>query len=313
VLLQTQRIFERAEASVEAEGALNLVEGNMLPPLPPPFVAPLEAVVEAQRTAGDDPEPVLAQLSVGASKHSREDWQSYEELKELRRQGFRCPGGKYFPPNSGDLLFDCRLWRAAEMHSRDMGQRNFFDHVNPDGADPFARSRAQGFGTYNENIAAGNKDPSGTLGQWKRSDGHCVNMMKAEHNRMAVAYVNVGSSTYKHYWTQLFASTSSSVDTSCYISGGSSGGGGGPCEDKSTHCASWASSNYCQQSSTYYGYMRANCKRSCSFCTSGSPGVVCDQTDPYCESYKNYGYCQPGNEFKSWMNINCPRSCGLCQ
>jgi uncharacterized protein YkwD len=54
------------------------------------------------------------------------------------------------------------LWlahnRAARKHSIDMGTRNFFDHVNPDGQDPFARMKAAGWnptGAYawGENIA----------------------------------------------------------------------------------------------------------------------------------------------------------------
>jgi len=75
-----------------------------------------------------------------------------------------------------------------------MGRRNYFSHVTPDGQDPFDRSKRQGFGTFNENIAAGVSDVTGTMQQWKDSDGHCRNMMKASHTRMGAGYAYTGGS-----------------------------------------------------------------------------------------------------------------------
>jgi uncharacterized protein YkwD len=43
------------------------------------------------------------------------------------------------------LAFSRELTLAARAHSEDMATRQFFDHVNPDGANPTARAQAQGY------------------------------------------------------------------------------------------------------------------------------------------------------------------------
>ena len=49
--------------------------------------------------------------------------------------------------------------------------------------------------------------------------------------------------------------------------------GGGSCYDTqnvASNCPTWKNSGYCSSSSNYYNYMRANCERTCGFCSSGS-------------------------------------------
>jgi uncharacterized protein YkwD len=46
------------------------------------------------------------------------------------------------------LSFDSKLAQIARGHSDDMGQRNFFEHVNPDGLDPTARGQLEGYSCY---------------------------------------------------------------------------------------------------------------------------------------------------------------------
>mmetsp|Transcript_74597 Transcript_74597/g.215564 ORF Transcript_74597/g.215564 Transcript_74597/m.215564 type:complete len:442 (+) Transcript_74597:74-1399(+) len=310
VLLQTQRSVERTD---EAEAAV--------PPLPPPFVAPPEAEAEAAAKAGAMPRrPLLAQLVAGATAYQDREWENYLAVKALRQQGFRCPGGEYFAANSLALEFDCRLWKAAQLHSQDMGQRNYFSHTSPSGTDPFDRSSAQGLGTFNENIAAGNKDSPAAMEQWKKSDGHCTNMMKATHNRFGVGYAYAASSTYKHYWTQLFAQSSGSVDTSCYQSGGgvtTAPPSTGTCENTNPNCDSWAQAGYCSTSSKYYSYMQQKCGLACGFCggtvtTQPPSSGTCENTNPNCDSWAQIGYCSPSSKYYYYMQSKCGKACGFC-
>lgn len=53
------------------------------------------------------------------------------------------------------------------------GPRNYFSHTSLDGRSPWDRAREQGISANGENIAAGRSSASGTLEQWKNSDGHC--------------------------------------------------------------------------------------------------------------------------------------------
>ncbi len=48
------------------------------------------------------------------------------------------------------LSFDSNLAHVARGHSEDMGQRNFFDHINPDGLDPTARGQLEGYSCYKD-------------------------------------------------------------------------------------------------------------------------------------------------------------------
>merc|ERR1712014_308061 len=103
------------------------------------------------------------------------------------------------------------------------------------------------------------------------------------------------ASTYKHYWTQLFADSAGSADQGCLSGTGGSapgfsqpdagrgspnGGGGtagnigrigrgadsdvgsgvGACEDKDQNCAGYAKS-YCQAPSPYAPFMADNCAK----------------------------------------------------
>src|SRR3954469_5062074 len=56
------------------------------------------------------------------------------------------------------LAMNKKLLANARAHSRDMYNRNFFEHANPDGNDPFERMTLVGYTFVNaaENIAVGN-------------------------------------------------------------------------------------------------------------------------------------------------------------
>jgi uncharacterized protein YkwD len=65
-------------------------------------------------------------------------------LNSKRALGVVCAGdttGVYVPP----LAMKPPLRCAARLHSRDMAERNFFDHMNPDGVGPEDRMRRTGY------------------------------------------------------------------------------------------------------------------------------------------------------------------------
>jgi len=275
------------------------------------------------------------------------EFKGFRLLKELRAAGFTCPGGTYFEPNSGEFEFDCSLWRGGLDHSEDMGARNYFSHVTPEGLDPFDRTEPYGLATFSENIAAGVQSAEGTLEQWKTSDGHCTNMMSPTHNRASVSYAYAGSSTYKHYWTQLFATDFGTVNQSCYPDDvdrvepaptptpgptpeptpaptpapGSTpaptygSGGSEECVDEDPNCGGYRQ-RWCQ-SGQYKSYMTASCRAFCGLCggddeDGGSSGgsEVCADEDPDCGGYRR-SWCESG-QYTRYMSDNCQAFCGLC-
>ena len=127
-------------------------------------------------------------------------------VNEARAAGADCDSQGVFAPTS-PLTMNASLRCAARKQSKDMNDRNFFDHVNPDGEDPFERIAKAGYGSFSqqgENIAGGTDSPEATVAGWLASDGHCGNMMSPNYTEIGVgAYEGLGDWTY--YWTQTFA------------------------------------------------------------------------------------------------------------
>lgn len=146
------------------------------------------------------------------------EWEHFNLVNQLRAAGFTCPQGTTYAPNSQPLVFECNLWKASQLHSKDMAQNNYFSHTSQDGRSPWQRAAAVGASANGENIAAGSSTAQAVLEQWKKSDGHCNNMGKVSFRLFAVGYGYDSSSAYEKYWTQMFGSSppSGGTDTSCY-------------------------------------------------------------------------------------------------
>ncbi|MFF9197659.1 sigma-70 family RNA polymerase sigma factor [Streptomyces sp. NPDC014779] len=102
----------------------------------------------------------------------------------------------------GPLTAHPLLTRAAQGHSDDMAARNFFDHTNPDGADPGDRVTATGYqwSTYGENIAKGQRTPAEVMDAWMNSPGHRANILNCSFKEIGIGIHDAGGP----YWTQVF-------------------------------------------------------------------------------------------------------------
>ncbi|MFF5029475.1 sigma-70 family RNA polymerase sigma factor [Streptomyces collinus] len=103
----------------------------------------------------------------------------------------------------GPVTEDPQLEKAAQGHSDDMAARNFFEHTNPDGADPGQRITAAGYrwSTYGENIAKGQQTPQSVMDSWMNSPGHRANILNCSFKDIGVG-VHRGSGG--PWWTQDF-------------------------------------------------------------------------------------------------------------
>ncbi|MFT4040633.1 MAG: CAP domain-containing protein, partial [Thermomicrobiales bacterium] len=109
--------------------------------------------------------------------------------------------------NRGPLTRQTNLDTAARAHSQDMITRCFFDHVNPDGTDPFQRMKNAGYTgvPLAENIYKG----SGSLGSaaeafdaWKNSPGHLTNMLTPDATEIGIGTALDGGTWMN--WTNVF-------------------------------------------------------------------------------------------------------------
>jgi uncharacterized protein YkwD len=100
------------------------------------------------------------------------------------------------------LIHDEGLATVARAHSADMRDRAFFDHVNPDGLDPFERAEAAAqTNARAENIAYGEPDPAAVMAAWMDSTGHRANILDCGLRALGVG---VAEGPAGPWWTQLF-------------------------------------------------------------------------------------------------------------
>ena len=106
------------------------------------------------------------------------------------------------------LYFQTDLRKLARLHSKDMAKKDYFAHVNPDGASHVDRMKRMGITdvTSGENLAKlrGYSDPctSAEIGLMN-SPGHKANILNTSYNVVGVGIVKSEDGTY--YFTQNFA------------------------------------------------------------------------------------------------------------
>jgi uncharacterized protein YkwD len=103
------------------------------------------------------------------------------------------------------LTMNTHLLAAARLHSADMAQNNYFDHISKDGRDPGKRMRAAGYDTsggWAENIAAGYPTPDAVMAGWLGSAGHRANILNCALKSIGIGIAR-GRSGWL-YWTQDF-------------------------------------------------------------------------------------------------------------
>ncbi|MFG2844847.1 CAP domain-containing protein [Kitasatospora sp. NPDC048296] len=107
----------------------------------------------------------------------------------------------------GPVAAEPRLASAAQSHSDDMADRNYFDHASPEGYHADHRIEATGYqwSTWGENIARGQKDPAAVMDAWMNSPGHRANILNCAFKQLGVG-VRTGSGG--PWWTQVFAAPS---------------------------------------------------------------------------------------------------------
>ncbi len=103
------------------------------------------------------------------------------------------------------LKWDNALADLAQAHCRDMIDRGFFSHNNPDGKTPFDRMKEAGISYMmaGENIAAGQYSPEAAVQSWMESEGHRKNILNPAFKYLGVSVMRGGD--YGIYWAQEFA------------------------------------------------------------------------------------------------------------
>ena len=110
---------------------------------------------------------------------------------------------------AGNLSLQDQLGAAAEHHSRDMANKNYFSHKLANGDS--AEKNIERFGYTNwsfvgENIAAGHETAKAVMDAWKSSPDHDRGMRNNNFTEIGIGRAYDKSSKYGWYWTTTFGS-----------------------------------------------------------------------------------------------------------
>lgn len=87
------------------------------------------------------------------------------------------------------LRLNQRLSLAAENRVDDMLAKRYFDHVSPDGVEPFVWATRNGYKyrLIGENLALGYRGADRVVTGWMNSPGHRENILTAEFDEVGIA------------------------------------------------------------------------------------------------------------------------------
>jgi uncharacterized protein YkwD len=130
-----------------------------------------------------------------------------EALTDLERVALEGVNAERLAAGLPPLEISPELMRIARAYSRDMAERRFFSHSDPDGRRIEDRTTVAGIGWRNvgENIARnrGFKDPASVVvREWMKSQGHRDNILDARYAETGIG-VFVGPDRTV-YFTQIF-------------------------------------------------------------------------------------------------------------
>ena len=105
----------------------------------------------------------------------------------------------------GSLTMNEQLRGVARTKSKDLSDKNYFDHQSPTYGSPFDMMTFFGI-SYNvagENIAYNNSKSAQTVfDMWKNSPGHLANMLGSKYTKIGIGVYKNASGRY--FWTQMF-------------------------------------------------------------------------------------------------------------
>lgn len=108
---------------------------------------------------------------------------------------------------AGDLALQDQLGAAAEHHSQDMANKNYFKHTLANGDSPEENIERFGYTGWNrigENIAAGYETANKVMDGWKSSPDHDRAMRTRDFTEIGIGRAYAKGSKYGWYWTATF-------------------------------------------------------------------------------------------------------------
>lgn len=169
--------------------------------------------------------PQLAEAKKNTKSKSKNKNKN-KKRKQKKSSGNSAKGGSYSPDGEERAFLDLinryrrdkglstlslndQLGAAAEYHSRDMAQKDYFKHTLSNGDSPEENIIAHGYRDYRfvgENIAAGFASANDVFTGWKGSPEHDRNMLSKNFTEIGIGRADSNTSKYGWNWTTTFGS-----------------------------------------------------------------------------------------------------------
>ncbi|KQV44847.1 MULTISPECIES: CAP domain-containing protein [unclassified Duganella] len=130
--------------------------------------------------------------------------QVFQATNAARAEARQC--GDSWMEAAPPLAWNQQLAEAAQAHSEDMAQQNYFAHKNKQGNEVPQRAEAQGYRWRHvgENISRGQTSAQEAVTGWINSPGHCRNLMNPRFTEFGAGVGIRRSKRPAAYWTQVF-------------------------------------------------------------------------------------------------------------
>ena len=157
-------------------------------------LATLAAVTAATALAAIAPSPAHAGVTA-CSSSTASTLPTQQNVGQVERTVLCLVNRERTSRGLKKLRSSAKLAKAAESHSRDMVDRNYFDHVSPGGGTMQDRIKGTGWFSgarsfaFAENIAWGSEElaaPSNIVENWMESPGHRRNILNGRYVELGV-------------------------------------------------------------------------------------------------------------------------------
>jgi uncharacterized protein YkwD len=103
----------------------------------------------------------------------------------------------------GELRLDARLNAAAADRARDMFAKGYFNHVSPDGTQPFVwvKNHHYRYATIGENLADGYRSARAVVDGWMHSPGHRANVLGTSFEDVGLSIVRGSPNRHTNGYT----------------------------------------------------------------------------------------------------------------
>ncbi len=92
-----------------------------------------------------------------------------------------------------ELSINTSLMESAMLKAEDMKEKDYFDHITPEGLDIsyFVNAAGYNFSTIGENLAEGYFSAQSVHEAWMNSEGHRENMLSSDYEEIGVAVLEI--------------------------------------------------------------------------------------------------------------------------